>query len=189
MSSSSQDLFYGLSNAYEITLGTPDQWGISQINRMFMNCNNLQTINNLQNLSPSQCSGTFQGCSNLSNLDLSVCTWSGVTDTSYMFYGCSNLQYLNISNMDGGLIDNISSMFTDCNILTDVSWGYNWLYNSNISQFNINSCPLSHESCLDLFNKLATRDNSPTLTLSSTTKGYMSEEEIAIATGKGWTVA
>lgn len=102
---------------------------------------------------------------------------------------CSLLKNLDLSSWNTSNINNVENMFLGCGSLTNVIWGNNWLPNSSIASFSVQWCPLSHDSCLDLFNKLATRDNSPTLKLSTTTKGYMSEEEIAIATNKGWTVA
>ena len=113
---------------------------------------------------------------------------SNVTDMSNMFYDCRKLVSLDLSKITTTSLTRINDMLY-CTSLKNVVWGNNWLPNSSITLFSITYCPLSHESCLDLFNKLATRDNNPTLQLSPTTEGNMSEEEIAIATGKGWTVA
>ena len=132
---------------------------------------------------------TFDYCETLTSLDLSSFNTSNVTNMTYMFRGCIKLSSLDLSTFDTSNVTSNYNLFEGCSRLTTVSWGNNWMSNSAITSLEVNNSPLSHESCLDLFNKLATRDNSPTLTLSSTTKGYMSEEEIAIATNKGWTVA
>ena len=131
----------------------------------------------------------FNSCSRLTSLDLSSFNTSNVTNMSRMFSGCSKLTTLNLSSWNTSNVTNMGDMFYDCGSLTNVTWGNNWISNTSITSFEVRQSPVSHDSCLDLFNKLATRDNSPTLRLSTTTKGYMSEEEIAIATGKGWTVA
>ena len=48
---------------------------------------------------------------------------------------------------------------------------------------------LTQESTKDIVSKLATVDTSKTLSLGSTLLSYLSEEEIAAATSKGWTLA
>ena len=131
----------------------------------------------------------FYYCSSLTTLDLSSFNTSNVTNMSSMFNYCSSLTTLDLSSFNTSNVTSMSSMFSFCSSLTNVTWGNNWASNNSINTFFVNDSPLSHESCLDLFNKLATKSSSATLTLSSTTKGYMSEEEIAIATNKGWTVA
>ena len=47
---------------------------------------------------------------------------------------------------------------------------------------------LSHESVMEIINGLATVSGK-TLTLNSTTYNKLTAAELAIATGKGWTVA
>ena len=106
-----------------------------------------------------------------------------------MFDSCSSLVSLDLSSFNTSNVTNMGNMFVSCLKLTNVTWGNNWASNDSITSFSVDHSPLSHDSCLDLFNKLATKTSSATLSLSDTTKGYMSEEEIAIATGKGWTVA
>ena len=82
--------------------------------------------------------------------------------------------------------DTCINMFLMCKNLTNVTWSNNWSIGVNCSD-----CPLSHNTVIDLFNKLIDISSGTNLTLqfSSTTKSYMSEEEIAIATDKGWTIA
>ena len=48
---------------------------------------------------------------------------------------------------------------------------------------------LSRESTKDIVSKLATVTESRTLNLSSNLLSYLSEEEIALANSKGWTLA
>ena len=69
----------------------------------------------------------------------------------------------------------------------------NWYPNDNTTSFDLSYLPsLTKESVLDVLNKLADRTattNKPTLKLKSTVKSLLSEDEIKIATDKGWTVA
>lgn len=131
----------------------------------------------------------FAECQFLTSLDLSSFDTSKVTDMAYMFYNCMSLTSLDLSSFDTSNVTYMYQPFGYCSKLTNVIWGNNWASNSAITSFDVSSCPLSHDSCLDLFNKLATKSSNATLKLSTTTKGYMSEEEIAIATNKGWTVS
>ena len=130
----------------------------------------------------------FLGCKELTVLDLSFFNTSNVTDMNATFSNCGKLTTLDISSWDTSKVTTTLVMFIFCESLVNVTWGNNWMSTSSTNSFNISSCPVSHTSCLDLFNKLAVKERG-TLTLSDTTKSYMSEEEIAIATGKGWTVA
>ena len=132
----------------------------------------------------------FEECNNIEVLDLSSFDTQKVTEMNRMFYNCKKLTELNLSSFNTSKVSNNNSMFYGCNELTDVIFGNNWFPHYSISSFDISSASkLSHDSVLDLFNKLATRTNSPTLKLHSSAKARMSEAEIKIATDKGWTVA
>ena len=174
-----------------IELTSIDQLGISEFFKGFTGVKVIKFPLNITEITSksSKARNMFESCQSLVSLDLSLFDTSNIKDTYGMFISCSSLTSLNISSFDTSNITNMTSMFRYCRKLTNVIWGNNWANNSTITSFSVSDSPLSHESCLDLFNKLATRDNNPTLTLSTTTKGYMSEEEIAIATNKGWTVA
>ena len=82
----------------------------------------------------------------------------------------------------------MSYMFYYCTSLANLTLGQDWGINTEITSLDLSYCPLTHDSCLDVFNKLATRGISATLKLKSTTKALMSEDEIAIATNKNWVV-
>lgn len=112
-----------------------------------------------------------------------------ITSLSYAFFNCSALEYLNISGSILNRLSNLSNTFNGCTSLTNIVFADNCLINSSLTTVDLSSCPLTHDCAVDIFNKLATRTNSPTLKLSSTTKGYLTDEEIAVATGKGWVIA
>ena len=81
----------------------------------------------------------------------------------------------------------MSEMFNYCSSLKNLTLGENWASNSSITSFDLSSCPLTHDSAVDVLNKLATRDNSPVITFSNKIGLYQSE--IDIATNKGWSVS
>lgn len=56
--------------------------------------------------------------------------------------------------------------------------------------FSLSNSPhLTHDSLLVVLNTLPTVDTAQTLTLHANSKSLLSEEDIAIATEKGWTIA
>ena len=78
-------------------------------------------------------------------------------------------------------------MFNYCWKLSNLTLGTDWASNSSISSFDLSYSPLTHESAVDVINKLATRNNSPVITFSNQVGLYQSE--IDVATNKGWSVS
>ena len=115
--------------------------------------------------------------------------YAETTDISSMFYQCSQLKTLDLSNLNTVAITNAYNVFWSCRQLTNVVFENGCFSNTKLTNLEIDGAPLTHDCAVDIFNKLATRTNSPTLKLSATTKGYLTENEIAIATGKGWVVS
>ena len=75
--------------------------------------------------------------------------------------------------------------FGDCTSLTDLGGFIGIKANLDLS-----SCPLTHDSIMNVINKAADVTASPaTLTLGSTNLAKLTDEEKAIATNKGWTLA
>lgn len=130
----------------------------------------------------------FAADAKLESLDLSNFNTSAVIDFNYMFVNCLSLTDLNLSSFDTSNGSYMKDMFNGASALKNVIWGNNWGSNTGISALSI-ACPLTHDSCLDLFNKLAWREDSPSLALLSSVKALMSEAEIEIATAKHWTIA
>ena len=81
----------------------------------------------------------------------------------------------------------MSSMFFLCSKLSNLTLGTDWASNSSIKSFDLSYCPLTHESAVDVINKLATRDNSPVITFSNQVS--LSQSEIDVANNKGWSVS
>jgi len=73
---------------------------------------------------PSACF-LFDGCSNLTKVDLSGFDTSKLTNTESMFCSCSSLAELDLSGMDISNVENISRMFAYCTSLTKLNLG-NW---------------------------------------------------------------
>ena len=126
-----------------------------------------------------------------STLPINISNWdtSNVTNMATMFVYVPKLTSLDLSGWDTSKVTTMNRMFDNSHI-ENLILGTNWASNSNVKTFDLQNCSaLTHDSVLDVFNKLASRTNSPTLRLSSTSKGLMSDEEVAIATNKGWVVS
>ena len=68
----------------------------------------------------------FDGCSNITYIDLFNFNSSGVQEMSHMFSGCSSLTSLNLSNFDASKVNLMTCMFEDRSSLTSL----------NLSNFN-----------------------------------------------------
>ena len=109
-----------------------------------------------------------------------------------MFGGCSSLT--SIPDLDTSNVTIVSDvtgdMFKDCTKLTTFTdnpyapEGNRWQFKVDI---RFSFCPLDRKSILKVFNGLQTVEGK-TITISSTTNSYLSDEDKAIATNKGWTI-
>lgn len=111
-----------------------------------------------------------------------------------MFYGCTYLENLTFADKDVGGFKDVTSavdIFKNCSKLANLILPVGFGIQETLTRFDLSPCTaLTHDSVVNgVFNKLATRTNSPTLSLSSTTKGLLSEEELATATNKGWVIS
>ena len=147
--------------------------------------------------------------------DISVWNVSNVTSMSYMFRGCTSLDELNLSSWDTSKVTTMYEAFSNfnawdkytdfsipkinvppipknCNVDHAFSFDYSLTTiesSGKISKsLNFQWSPLTHDSAMVLINALDS-ENTGTLTLSAATRETLSEDEIAIATDKGWTIA
>lgn len=148
--------------------------------------------------------GAFAGCSKLENLDLSMIrkAGTGVGDSIQMngaFVNCKSLKTLDVSGIDFKYCV-LDQTFTFCSSLTHITFGDfpdqffiaaegGW-YDSAV---DFGSSPLDHETALHIINHAADvsghlTEETPSLVFSAVTFATLTEDEIAIATAKGWTV-
>ena len=170
-------------------------WGshvIKKVASIFSGCYALKTVNwgGLKVNAPDL-SNLFYYCRELQTVDTSFLdeNYTGVANISGCFRNCEKLTEVNLAALRTESIANTSSAFENCKALTNIIFEDNCFSNAKLTQLSFTGAPLSHDCAVDIFNKLATRTNSPTLTLSATTKGYLTDDEIAIATNKGWVVS
>ena len=89
----------------------------TSLEQFFSSCSTLKTISGLEYLNTANVkymSDMFEGCKNLSSLDLSKFNTEKVTDMRGMFSGCQKLSSLDLSKFNTEKVTNMSSMFEDC---------------------------------------------------------------------------
>ena len=164
---------------------------IGSVNSMFSGCTGLKNVlwGNIK-VHVTSFSAMFLGCKGLTSIDTSFLDpeYNGIANINNMFSQCNLLETVDLSNLKTSSMNNAINAFFGCRSLTNVVFEDNCFSNAAFTKLDLADNPLSHDCAVDIFNKLATRDNSPSLKLSTTTKGYLTEDEIAIATGKGWVI-
>ncbi len=117
--------------------------------QMFKNKNNLQSISfnsRFNTCNVTNMSSMFEGCSHLSNLDLSSFNTSNVTNMSSMFEGCAydyyGLSSINLSSFNTSNVTNMSKMFKGCSHLSSLNL-------SNFNTQNVTDMSSMFEDCVD----------------------------------------
>ena len=212
---SMSSMFDGCNSLTSLDLSNFNTSNVTYMSYMFDGCASLTSLDlsNFNTSNVTNMTSMFDTCRSLTNLDLSNFNTSNVTNMGEMFAICDSLTSLNLSNWDTSKVSNMSYMFSECSSLTSLDLssfnttnatnmnsifslcpklsnlilGNDWASNSSISSFDLSYCPLTHESAVDVINKLATRSNSPVIKFSNQVGLYQSE--IDVATNKGWSVS
>ena len=145
--------------------------------------------------------GIFENCSNLRTVTVDFTGASTNGGNRYgMFSGCSSLETIN-GHWEDRYINRLSNMFTGCSNLVNFNGiegiGEGFVYNANYPSnqyFDLSMCSMLSEA--SVHNIVANLGQVPTsdpvidarLKLAATQYGYLSADEIAAATAKGWTV-
>lgn len=158
-------MFYNCSSFDTLDLSGFDTSKVTTMTNMFFMCMGLKTIEGI------------------SNWDI-----SSLTNMNGMFGYCSNLISLDLSNWDVSKVTGVNALnntFNNCAALVDFKAPKNISMPTSVS----NSTALSHDSLMSIINNLITTTSSKKLTLGSTNLAKLTDEEKAIATSKGWTLA
>ena len=128
----------------------------------------------------------FQGANAFTRIDAS--SWKrgeegeATITAVYSFANNTAVTYLDISNLV--FSDNINFANTTQWQIQTLKWT-NWTEPIDISIIS----SLTQDCIIDLIANLAVVTDNPTLTIGSTFMSYLTEEQIAAATAKGWTIA
>ena len=196
--------YYYKGTSLDNVLNGLDTSNVTNMSNMFTNCSNLTSIPLLNTSSVTKMNEMFYNCSKLTSIP--QLDTSKVTSMSYMFYYCRKLASIPLLNTSS--VINMNEMFHNCSMLTSIPQ----LDTSNVTNmssmfsgcsnleeihmtgmkasFDISSSTKFTESALvEILNNLATVTSTQTLTMGGTNLAKLTDEEKAIATNKGWTLA
>lgn len=161
---------------------------------MFMYCTNLVDIIIPEGITNIQaCSAMFSKCTGLTSVTFPS-TLQKFWNSNQFFADCTSLKtiiFKSVIDTTGAAISisNANSIFTNCTALETIIVPEGW----NVPTFISNgtaaySNNITKDCMINMFNNLAIVD-SGTITLGATNLARLSDEEKAIATNKGWTLA
>lgn len=153
---------------------------VTWVDEMFWGCNTLKAIAQLDLSSCTSISNMFSLCTALQNIP--QMNTSQVTIATSLFYKCCSLQ--NIPQLDLSKVTSASSLFYECYNLAKID-----ILNMSISFSLSNARLFTQNELVNILNNLATVETTQTLTLGSTNLAKLTDDEKAIATDKGWTLA
>lgn len=150
---------------------------------MFSNCTNLMQVPLLNTANVMHFDDMFYNCTSLTTVP--QFNTANLYSAQLMFGGCSKL--VKIPLLDFTKAEQLRSMLLACSELVELGGFTNLAVNLDLSS----SRKLTAESILNVINQAAdlSEIGSATLTLGNTNISKLTEEQIAIATAKGWTLA
>lgn len=153
------------------------------VQSMFSGCVNLIQVPLIDTSSVVHFDDMFYNCNSLTTIP--QFNTSSLYSANLMLAGCSKL--VSVPLMDFGKAEQLRSMLLGCSELTDLKGFTNLSVNLDLSS----SRKLTAESILNVINQAAdlSEIGSATLTLGTTNISKLTEEQIAIASAKGWTLA
>lgn len=89
---------------------------------MFENCTSLKEIDlsNFETENVYSMNDMFMNCSSLKRIDTSKFNTAKVKDMQFMFYNCSSLQTLDVSNFNTSNVTDMTNMFYNCKLLKNI---------------------------------------------------------------------
>ncbi len=183
--------------------------GVIDSSYMFCKCDNLTELN-LSTFDTSEIenmTSMFSSCNQLTNINISNFDTSKVRSMNSMFYDCGNLRDLDLSGFDASKVENVRYTFDYCGKLTNfkIMKNIGKSFSATTSNFFTHtlsfaqSPKLTHESLINIIENIYDLNLSydvanggtlyrQKLALGSTNLAKLTEEEIKIATNKGWNV-
>ena len=157
-----------------------DTRNVTDMSSMFESCSRLTNVPLFDTSNVTKMDSMFRNCSNLTNVPLF--DTSNVTDMSYMFSYCQRLT--NVPLFDTSNVTDMSSMLQNCSSLETIHM-INIRTNLDISS----SIKFTRQALLEIIGNLKTVTSTKRLTMGSTNLAKLTDEDKAIATNKGWTLA
>nr|DAM58652.1 MAG TPA: protein of unknown function DUF285 [Caudoviricetes sp.] len=155
----------------------------NNVTAMFSNCVNLIQVPLLDTGNVVHFDEMFYNCTSLSTIP--QFNTSSLYSANLMLAGCSKLVSLPL--MDFGKAEQLRSMLLACSELVELGGFSNLSVNLDLSS----SRKLTADSIMNVINqaKDLSGTGNATLTLGTTNIAKLTEQQIAIASAKGWTLA
>ena len=179
MPNSLTDMSYTFYDCSKLTTAPTLPNGVTTMSNAFANCKLLTTVPNIPN-SVTNINNTFESCTSLTTIPTIPDT---VTTMVFTFYYCKNLTNCSIPLTN---VINYSSYLSSCSSLTNIEWVGERTTNFSLSTLRAPS--FTQIAIKELVNKHLGTVESATLTLGEAYLAYLTEEEIASAVSKGWTL-
>lgn len=186
-------------DGYNYAKNIYDNWDPTiNMNSRFSNDDNLVFMPTVDTSSATLGGSSFYQCTRLikvGNLD-----FSNITTANGMFNGCISLQ--EIAELDFSKVTDLRSFVSNCTNLINLGGfknlgqSYQTTQSANYSRYTLDLSShtnLTHDSLMNVINNLyniqALGCNIQKLVIGNTNIEKLSDEEIAIATNKGWAVS
>ena len=179
-----------------------DTSNVTYMSSMFSNCKALTEldVSGFNTINVTSLADAFSGCSSLQNLDVSGWITNNVTSLGYAFSNCNALTELDVSGWNVGNATTVVKFSYGSKIVSYVGGRtIDEVISNNIGILNglkvtgssIMSSSSDRASLRALINGVAdlTGQTALTLSLGSTLKAKLTEEDIAVATAKNWTIS
>lgn len=179
-------MFYGCEVLTSLDLSSFDTSNVTDMHQMFSRCRKLLYSLNISTFDTSNVTRMdemFYGCFKITSLDLSNFNTSNVTRMDNMF-GVTDLRNLNFGNFDTSNVSKISGMFLSCDKLTTVTG----VFEGTKVDLDLSYSPLTNASAMVFINGLDNVSTAKNITFKDSTYDTLTEEQIAVATSKGWSV-
>ena len=178
--SASYLFFYYKGTSLDNIIKTLDFSKVTNMSAMFRDCSKLTSIPQLDTSKITDMNQMFSSCSKLTSIP--VLDTSSVINMGQMFSSCSNLT--SVPALDTSKVTTMGNMFSNCRKLKEIHM------TGMKTSFDISASTNFTESALvEILNNLATVTSTKKLTMGSTNLAKLTDEEKAIATNKGWTLA
>ena len=187
-----------------ISIPQLDTSNVTDMMGMFHGCHSLISVPQMDTSNAGDMSHMFNGCESLETISINV---DNATDLSSMFIRCYKLKTVGftgssnytstigmfdmctgletVSGLYMGGVESTSYMFRDCESLKNLG-KLNYLK----VDLDLSYCPnLTKESLMNVIDGLSKVTSTTRLTIGSVNLAKLTNEEIKIATDKGWTVA
>ena len=172
-------MFYSCSKL--TTVPQFDTSNVTSMNYMFSYCYELTTVPQFDTSNVTSMASMFSSCTNLDTgprFDT-----SNLLDMNFMFFSCSKLT--TVPQFDTSNVRDMNSMFSNCNNLEHIR-----MININANLSISASKKFTREALLEILGNLkAQTSGTRTLKMGSQNLAKLTDEDKAIATNKGWTLA